>query len=174
MRTGDLYRAAVGVVLIVGDIISVSIYQPNHITLQIRHIVVHRIVVRGQVAMPHGYGRTVGIVEEVKDIVPISQSHKLGTDVGIGIYHIVHNLTCTQTVRIIDKAQILTALGSSCQFPAVLPCEVPTGAVVVTGRIAYGIIEDTLPVVCRQQVAPRDIAVGVGVSVGGENIANTV
>ena len=58
------------------------------------------------------------------------------------------------------------AVGIGCSLgSALLPGEIPPGAVVVVGGIADGIVGDALTVHLGQQVGPGAVAVGVAVAV---------
>ena len=60
----------------------------------------------------------------------------------------------------------MTTAACTNKIPALGPAKGPTGAVVIAGGVADGIVGDGLAVVLRQQVAPGRIPVGVGMAAG--------
>ena len=132
--SGD--RVAVRVVFVVGGGIAIPVYQPNNVTLQVRNVIVVGVVAGGSGAVPHGDGRSVDVVEEIKDVVPIGHPGKLRTDIVIGIDHTVDGLRCTQAIRIVGVGDVVSSAGCCCQLPPVLPAKRPTCAVVVALRVA--------------------------------------
>ena len=136
MGAGSGDRVAVGVIFIVGGGIAISVYQPDHVTLQVGNVVVIGIVSGGSGAVPHGDGRAIDIVEEIKDIVPIGHPGKLRTDIVVSIDHTVDGLAGSQPVRIVGVGDVVSSAGCCCQLPPVLPVKRPTCAIVVAGGIA--------------------------------------
>ena len=156
MRAEGRGGLAVGVIPVTGCNVAVDVHQPDHVALSVGDVVVDITVLQQH------EGCTVLVIEEVQNIVTVSLSDQLAAGVVIGVYYTVDGLGSPQAVGIVGKAQVLTALGSSCHFPALLPGEVP--AVVVTCGIANGVVGDGGTVILGQQVAPVAVTVGVGIS----------
>ena len=86
--------------------------------------------------MLHCEGPAVLVVEEVHGGgITDGHLHQLSTLVIVGVEYTVHGLACPQTICTIDIGNIIGAVGCGRQLPAVGPCEVPCGAVVVAGGI---------------------------------------
>ena len=65
--------------------------------------------------------------------------------------HPIDCLTCTDTVSIVGKGQIIGAVSSGRKLSAFLPCE--GIAVVVIQRVADGVIRDSRALIRSQQIA---------------------
>ena len=107
----------------------------------------------------------VGVVEEIQRVPVAGLPHHLAVLGDELIGGAVDGLAVPDARHIIGITDAGTGLGGRRQLTSVLPRESPTGAIVVTGGVADGIIGDALPVVGGQQVQP--VAVLVGVGVGG-------
>ena len=70
-----------------------------------------------------------------------------------------NSLAGTKAIRVIGVCEGVGAVGHGSQLSAMRPCESPCA---VVGRIAYAILLNGNTVVCRQQVTPVAVAVGVG------------
>ena len=136
--------------------------------MQIGDIVVHRAVVL------HGIGQTAGIIEEVNGIAAPGHAHELTAGVVVTVGGAVHSLADSQTAGIIGKAQAGAGFGSCCQTSAVGPCHRPAGAVVVAGGVADYIVGNAVAVICGKQVLPGSVTIGVGMSIGCQDIACTI
>ena len=88
-----------------------------------------------------------------------------------------HSLAGPQTAGIIGKAQAAGPIGGRRQTSTVDPGKVPASAIEVAGGIAYGVVDNRLPVKAGEQILPVGITVGVTVSgsaIGrGQDIART-
>ena len=135
MGAGGLDGIAVGVIFVVGSGGTVDIHQPDHIALQVGDVVVNSVVITGCIALPHGDGSAVDIVEEIKDVVPIGHPGKLRTDIVVVINYTIDSLAGTQTVMVIGVTDTIGAVGCSCQLSAMLPSKVPPCTIVITGGI---------------------------------------
>ena len=141
--------------------------------MQVGDVIVHRAVVL------HGVGCTIGIIEEVNGIGSPGHAHQLAAGVIIAVSGAAHSLAGSQSAGIVGEAQAVGSVGGRRQAPAVLPRHCPPGAVAVAGGIAYGVVDNRLPVKkTGEQILPVGITVGVAVGGGaiggGQNVACAV
>lgn len=169
-------NVAIGVVGILCDDSAIGSYKSHYIALQVQNVVI-RCTVENQ-----GKRTTVFIVEEIQRIIAVE-------DVAIAIYvflnglailpevvvgHTVYSFGGSGTIQVIGVSRGGRAIACGGQASAVRPAQSPAGAVVVAGRVAGTIVGNGLSIVSSQQVPPISIAVGVGMTVGGEDIAYAV
>ena len=69
-----------------------------------------------------------------------------------------------QAVGVVLKSNRFVCAFRSNQIAAIFPGEVPTGAVVVTPRIAGCVIGDGLTIKSSQQILPVGIPIGMGMA----------
>ena len=169
--TGSRKNLAIGILVIACHHRAIGIYNTHHVALQVGDVIVHRAVVL------HGIGQAALIVEEVEDICSPAHAHQLAAGVVVAVGSAVHSLAGSQSAGIIGEAQAVGSVGGRRQAPAVLPRHCPPGAVAVAGGIAYGVVDNRLPVKAGEQILPVGITVGVTVSgsaIGrGQDIART-
>ena len=169
-HSGDDFT--IGIVVIACNNRAAGVYDVHYVTLEVGHVVVHRAIVL------HGIGQAAGIIEEVDGIGVPGHAQQLTTGIVVAVSNAVHSLAGSQAAGIVGKTQAVASVGSGCKATAVGPGEVPANAVVVAGGIAYGVVDNRLPVKTGEQILPVGITVGVAVGGGaiggGQNVAYRV
>ena len=161
-HSGDDFT--IGIVVIACNNRAAGVYDVHYVTLEVGDVIVHRTIVL------HGIGQAAGIVEEVNGIGSPGHAHQLTTGIVVAVSNAVHSLAGSQAAGIVGKTQAVASVGSGCKATAVGPGEVPPGTIEVAGGIAYGGVDNRLPVKTGEQILPVGITVGVGVAVGGSAI----
>ena len=156
---------AVGVVGVRGNGVSVGIYQPHYIALEVGNV-----IVVGAVAL-YGIGHSVTVVEEVQGGVGAGMVLPQQLTAGVAVVDgcAVYDLVIPDAVAVVDIGVGLAVYYGFGQPPSLCPGKGVPPAIVVAQRIAAAVVGNGLVVISRQQVSP--LAVAIGVAVAGSAVA---
>ena len=179
---------APGVVAVGRDLDHVDLCAPTdgdrlvelcHITLLVCQVVITKAV--AVLPVDHAQGLALGVVEEVELVVDVILLPLLPHDlavlrevvVGHGFVPAGHRLARPDAVGVVGEGHAFAGLACRRQLVAHLPRHTVFCTVIVRRRIAGGLacgallVGKSVAVICRQQVAPIGIAIGIGMGAGG-------
>ena len=151
-RSAAAYYLAPGIVGVACDNAAAAVDYANNVALRVEHIIVQRIIVL------HCQRLVILVVDEVDGLAAARLPRHEAAEGREIILRRAHGLAAANTGHIIGIAYVRAADLGRCQSASLRPRE--RAAVVILRRVAarvgYGITA-----ICRQQVAPRTVAVGV-------------
>ena len=126
--------------------------QCNYVALRVEHIIVQRIIVL------HCQRLVILVIDEVDGLAAASLTYHKAAEGREIILRRTHGLAAANARHIVGIAYVRAADLGRRQSAPLRPCE--SASVVILRRVAAG-VGDRAAVVCRQQVAPRAVAVGI-------------
>lgn len=90
------------------------------------------------VVLPHSDGCAIGVVEEVKDIIPIGHTDKLGIRIVVVINYPIDCLAGAKSVKVISIGDVGRSVGSRQQLTlSVISIAHRAASIGITGDVAY-------------------------------------
>ena len=152
-RSAAAYYLAPRVVAVACNNISAAVDDTDNIALRVEYVVVQRAVVL------HRQRLIAVIIDEVdRASVPLLTRYK-SAEGREPVLRAVYGLAAANARHVVGVAYVRIADRCRSQLAPLRPCE--RAAVVIPRRIAAAVVAYLMPVIRREQVAPRAVAVGV-------------
>ena len=152
-RSAAAYYLAPRVVAVACNNISAAVNDTNDVALRVEYVVVQRAVVL------HRQRLIAVIIDEVdRASVPLLTRHE-SAEGREPVLRAVYGLAAANARHVVGVAYVRAADRRRRQPAPLRPCE--RAAVVIPRRVAAAVAAYLMPVIRREQVAPRAVAVGV-------------
>ena len=152
-RSAAAYYIAPRVVAVACNNISAAVDDTDNVALCVEYVVVQRAVIL------HRQRLIAVIIDEVYGLAAARLTRHESAEGRELILRAVYGLAAANPRHVVGVAYVRIADRCSCQSAPLRPCE--RAAVVIPRRIAAAVVAYLMPVIRREQVAPRAVAVGV-------------